>query len=159
MQQRNACPVCYQMVDVDSAFCKHCGAECSVHKSSAGGKSRASIRDDETTPRQSKPGASVLFFIVIAVVLIATNPGLERHKEVVHAELKSAFQQKHKTVSALSSIVSTITGFDAVGTAVNEALEQVQCSDYLVSSACYLNGSLVTFGIAGRVFAAEISVQ
>lgn len=143
-----ACDNCFYPTDVGSPRCTNCG-----HLLVRQGRSGTDVQHIEVAGGSDRPSGAGNWGIsvVIALLLTISNPSPEQHADKVRQVVRADLSQNHPALDLLSRGANVLLGVDPAAIAADRAASQLKCNSYLVISACWIAGDLVTFGVASMV--------
>lgn len=99
----------------------------------------------------------VIIGVIILVVLIFFNPGIEAHKEALELPFDKAWNAYSKNANWFDKLGLMVGGDAARSAFKSDWLNLLDRKSYAILSIGYVNGELVTLGILGYVHVFELN--
>jgi len=101
------------------------------------------------------PGLLMRTLLVLAIIfllLAVTSPSPNQHRAAIRTELRGLVEQRHPIASTVATKLGGLVGLDPVAMAVDQAMRDVHCRSYIIASVCDRQGSMISIGLATRVW-------
>ena len=99
----------------------------------------------------------VIIGVIILVVLIFFNPGIEAHKEALELPFDKAWNAYSKNANWFDKLGLMVGGDAARSAFKSDWSNLLDRKSYAILSIGYVNGELVTLGILGYVHVFELN--
>ena len=106
---------------------------------------------EDCESRKDTTMAKTVVAIIILVVLLMFNPGIDAHREAVLPCVEKSMNEAYRKGNWLSKIGFLVAGDDIKAT----ILGSLRRKNYGVFSLGYIEGELASFGILGYVYVFE----